>query len=196
MTQPLDAAALDQLFRSARSHFKWLDQPVSDAQLERIYALAKWGPTSFNCSPARIVFVKSAAAKEKLKAALMPPNVEKTMTAPVTAIVASDGAFYDKLPQLLPHMDVRGKFVGNPALAESTAFRNGTLQGAYLIMAARSLGLDCGPMSGFDNAAVDAAFFAGTTIRSNFLINIGYGDATALFPRLPRLEFAEACRIE
>ncbi|MDE1898809.1 MAG: malonic semialdehyde reductase [Xanthomonadaceae bacterium] len=196
MTHPLNDAALDQLFRNARTHNAWLPREVSDAQLRQIYDLAKMAPTSANCSPARIVFVKTAAAKERLAPALSDGNRAKTLAAPVTAIVGTDAAFYEHLPKLFPHADARSWFAGNKALAEITAFRNGTLQGAYLILAARSLGLDCGPMSGFDNARVDAAFFSGTTVQSNFLINIGYGDASRdLFPRSPRFTFDEACSI-
>ena len=196
MTHPLNDVALDQLFRSARTHNAWLPREVSDAQLRQVYDLAKMAPTSANCSPARIVFVKSPSAKEKLAPALADGNRAKTLAAPVTAIVGTDEAFYEHLPKLFPHADARSWFAGNKALAEITAFRNGTLQGAYLILAARSLGLDCGPMSGFDNARVDATFFGGTTIKSNFLINIGYGDASRdLFPRSPRFAFDEACSI-
>ncbi len=196
MTHPLNDVALDQLFRNARTHNAWLPREVSDAQLRQIYDLAKMAPTSANCSPARIVFVKSPAAKEKLAPSLSDGNRAKTLAAPVTAIVGTDHAFYEHLPKLFPHADARSWFVGNQALIDITAFRNGTLQGAYLILAARSLGLDCGPMSGFDNARVDEAFFSGTTIKSNFLINIGYGDASRdLFPRSPRFAFDEACSI-
>lgn len=191
----LDAAALDQLFRSARTHNAWQKKDVPDALLHQLYDLVKWAPTSANSSPARFVFVKSPEAKAKLKDALAPGNVEKTMTAPVTVIVAQDMAFYDKLPQLFPHADARSWFAGNDALIESTAFRNASLQGAYLLMAARALGLDTGAMSGFDAAKLDAAFFAGTTIKSNFLINLGYGDEAGLFPRSPRLAFDDAARI-
>lgn len=191
----LDAAALDQLFRSARTHNAWQKKDVPDALLHQLYDLVKWAPTSANSSPARFVFVKSPEAKAKLKDALAPGNVDKTMTAPVTVIVAQDMAFYDKLPQLFPHADARSWFAGNDALIEGTAFRNSSLQGAYLIMAARALGLDTGAMSGFDAAKLDAAFFAGTTIKSNFLINLGYGDEAGLFPRSPRLSFDEAARI-
>ena len=191
----LDARALDQLFRTARTHNAWQKKDVPDALLHELYDLLKWAPTSANASPARFVFVKSPEAKAKLKSALAPGNVDKTMSAPVTVIVAQDMAFYDKLPQLFPHADARSWFAGNDALIESTAFRNATLQGAYLIMAARALGLDTGAMSGFDAAKLDAEFFAGTTIKSNFLINLGYGDEAGLFPRSPRLSFDEAARI-
>ena len=191
----LDQPALDQLFRSARTHNAWQPKDVPDALLHALYDLLKWGPTSANSSPARFVFVKSPDAKAKLKTALSPGNYDKTMSAPVTVIVAQDMAFYDKLPQLFPHADARSWFAGNDALIASTAFRNATLQGAYLIMAARALGLDTGAMSGFDNAKLDDAFFAGTTVKSNFLVNLGYGDPAGLFPRSPRLSFDEAARI-
>jgi 3-hydroxypropanoate dehydrogenase len=195
MNNALSNAALDQLFGNARTHNFWLDKPVSDELLHDLYEQMKWAPTSANCSPARFVFVKSDQAKALLKPALSEGNLEKTMTAPVTVIVASDQAFYEKLPELFPHADARSWFAGNPALIESTAKRNTVLQGAYMLMAARALGLDCGPMSGFDNAKVDEAFFAGTAVKSDFLINLGYGDAEKLFPRSPRLAFADACRI-
>lgn len=196
MSEMLSEVALDQLFRQARTFNAWLPKEVSDAQLHQLYELAKFGPTSANSSPMRLVFVKSKEAKETLAPFLSEGNRAKTMAAPVTAIVATDFAFYEKLPQLFPHADARSWFVGNQPLIDTTAFRNGSLQGAYVIMAARALGLDCGPMSGFDVAGVDAAFFAGTTYRANFLINIGYGDASRdLFPRSPRLSFDEACRI-
>jgi 3-hydroxypropanoate dehydrogenase len=192
----LDDKALDQLFREARTHSAWQHRAVPDAKLEELYDLLKYAPTSANSSPARFVFVRTAEGKAKLKQALSPGNLEKTMTAPVTAIVAHDTAFYDKLPFLFPHADARSWFAGNPALAEATAFRNGTLQGAYLILAARAVGLDTGAMSGFDNAVVDKLFFAGTSWKSNFLVNLGYGDAAGLFPRSPRLAFDEAARLE
>jgi nitroreductase len=191
----LDDASLDTLFRTARTHNGWQNKPVSDEQLRQIYDLMKWAPTSANCSPARIVFVKSAAAKQRLLPAMILGNEEKTRTAPVTAIIAQDYAFYEKLPQLFPHTDARAWFVGNQSLIDTTAFRNATLQGAYLLMAVRALGLDAGPMSGFDNAKVDAAFFPNSTIKSNFLINIGYGDASKLFSRSPRLTFEDAAQI-
>jgi 3-hydroxypropanoate dehydrogenase len=184
-----------QLFTEARTHSAWLDKPVSDAVLHEIYDLMKYGPTSANTCPARIVFVKSKEAKEKLRPCLATQNVDKTMAAPVTAIIAMDMVFYDKLPELFPHTNARSWFSGNTALIESTAFRNGSLQGGYFILAARTVGLDCGPMSGFDNAKLDAAFFAGTTWMSNFLCNLGYGDASKLHPRNPRLTFDEACKI-
>jgi 3-hydroxypropanoate dehydrogenase len=197
MSEKLAEAALDQLFRHARTYNAFLPKPVSDEQLHALYELAKFGPTSANSSPMRVVFVKSAEAKEKLKPHLSEGNRAKTLAAPVTAIIATDHEFHEKLPQLFPHADARSWFVGNQDLIDRTAFRNATLQGAYVIMAARAVGLDCGPMSGFDNAGVDQAFFAGTSIKSNFLINIGYGDASRdLFPRSPRLSFDEACRVE
>jgi 3-hydroxypropanoate dehydrogenase len=191
----LDTSALDQLFRTARTHNGWLPKAVSDDELRAIYELMKWAPTSANCSPARIVFVRSREAKERLRPALSPGNLEKTMAAPVTAIIGYDLAFYEKLPQLFPHADARSWFAGKPAVIETTAFRNGSLQGAYFILAARAVGLDCGPMSGFDNAKVDAEFFAGTSVRSNFLCNLGHGDPAKLFARSPRLAFDDACRI-
>ncbi|EQD36031.1 nitroreductase family protein [mine drainage metagenome] len=196
MQPELSAAALDQIFREARTYNAFLPREVSDAQLRAMYDLAKMAPTSANASPARIVFVKSQEAKARLAPALSEGNRAKTLAAPVTAIVATDHAFYEHLPKLFPHADARSWFVGDQALSEITAFRNGTLQGAYLIIAARALGLDCGPMSGFDNAQVDVAFFANTTFKSNFLINIGYGDASRdLFPRSPRFGFDEVCSI-
>jgi 3-hydroxypropanoate dehydrogenase len=196
MSELLSEASLDQLFRSARTFNAWLPKEVSDEQLHQLYDLAKFGPTSANCSPMRVVFVKSKAAKAKLEPFLSDGNRAKTMEAPVTAIVATDHEFYEQLPRLFPHTDARSWFVGNQPLIDTTAFRNATLQGAYLLLAARAVGLDCGPMSGFDNAGVDAAFFAGTAIKSNFLISIGYGDASRnLFARSPRLAFGEACTI-
>lgn len=197
MKSPLADAALKQLFLEARTFNAFLPRPIEDALLQRIYNLARMAPTSANCSPARLVFVKSAAAKAKLEPTLMEMNRVKTMAAPVTVIVGMDEAFYEYLPKLFPHTDAKSWFTGNQALIESTAFRNATLQGAYLILAARSLGLDCGPMSGFDNTLVDEVFFNGTQVKSNFLINLGYGDASRdLFPRGPRLDFDEACRID
>lgn len=192
----LDDAALDQLFRTARTYRAWRDQPVTDQTLRAIYQLMKWGPTSSNCCPGRIVFVKTAASKARLQPALDVGNVRQTMAAPATAIIAYDLEFYEKLPMLAPHADVRSAFVGKAELIRSTAFRNGSLQGAYLILAARALGLDCGPMSGFDNDRVDAEFFPGGTIKSNFLCNLGYGDPAKLHARAPRLDFDTACRID
>jgi 3-hydroxypropanoate dehydrogenase len=191
----LDPAALDTLFHAARTHNKWTDAPVSDDELHKIYEALRMGPTSANCSPARFLFLRSPEAKERLRPALSAGNLEKTMTAPVTVIVAHDPAFYDLLPRLFPHADARVWFNANAALAEETAFRNGTLQGAYLMLAARALGLDCGAMSGFDKAKVDEAFFAGRGWKSNFLVNLGHGDPAGLFARSPRLDFHEACEI-
>lgn len=196
MSAPLSDAALDQLFLTARTYNAWLDKEVTDEQLRRLYDLARMAPTAANSSPMRVRFIKSKDAKERLRPFLAENNVEKTMAAPVTAIVATDFAFYEHLPKLFPHADARSWFVGNEPLVQASGTRNGSLQGAYLIMAARSLGLDCGPMSGFDQSGVDAEFFAGTQIKSNFLINIGYGDASRnLFDRLPRLDFDEAAQI-
>ena len=191
----LDERSLDVIFREARTHSVWLDKPVSDALIHQIYDLMKWAPTSANCNPARIVFVRSAAAKQRLLPAMAPGNVDKTRTAPVTAIIAHDSEFYEKLPKLFLQADARSWFAGNQALIDTTAFRNGTLQGAYLILAARALGLDAGPMSGFDNAKVDKEFFPDGKVKSNFLINLGYGDRAKLFPRSSRLPFEEAAQI-
>ena len=192
----LDSTALDIIFRTARTYRAWDGRPVEDATLEAIYELMKWGPTTSNTSPARIVFVKSPAAKERLRPALDAGNVVQTMAAPATAIVAFDIEFYEKLPKLAPHTNARSWFADEPEESlRTTALRNGSLQGAYLVIAARALGLDCGPMSGFDNAKVDAEFFAGTPVRSNFLCNLGYGDPSKLHPRAPRLSFDEACSI-
>ena len=194
-TPPFSKAALDQLFLKARTFKTWKDQPVSDEILHQLYDIFKWGPTSANSSPARIIFVKSAGAKEKLIPCLSPGNVKPTQDAPATAIIAMDLEFYEKLPKLAPHTDARAWYAGKQPLIESTAFRNSSLQGAYLILAARSLGLDCGPMSGFDNAKVDEAFFKETSWKSNFICNLGYGDSSQLHPRAPRLNFEEACQI-
>jgi 3-hydroxypropanoate dehydrogenase len=206
----LDDSALDQLFRTARTHNAWLDRPVTDETLHALYDLLKWAPTSANTNPARFLFLRTKRAKERLLPALAPGNVDKVMTAPVTAIIAYDLLFFEKLPALFPHAPaMRDNFTRNPQLVEVTARRNSSLQGAYLILAARSLGLDCGPLSGFDNAKVDREFFdAGREcegcdqeflpeghVRSNFLCNIGYGDASKLHPRLPRLAFDEACAL-
>ena len=190
----LDDTALDVLFRTARTH-NVLGGTIDDDTLRRLYDLVKWGPTSANASPARFVFVKSPEAKQKLAPALSEGNRDKTLAAPVTVIVAHDLGFYEKLPYLFPHADAKSWFEGNEENTRATAFRNGSLQGAYLILAARALGLDTGPMSGFDNAKVDAAFFAGTRVKSNFLVNLGRGDASQLFPRSPRLAFDEAAQI-
>ncbi|NNG05374.1 MAG: malonic semialdehyde reductase [Inquilinus sp.] len=186
---------LDLLFREARTHNGWVDKPVGEVLLEAIYDLAKWGATSANCSPMRVVFVVSAEAKARLKPYLAEGNVDKTMAAPATAIVAYDSQFYDHLPTLFPHADARSWFAGNPALIEETAVRNGSLQGAYLMIAARALGLDCGPMSGFDKAKLDAEFFPDGRFKSNFICNLGYGDREKLHPRSPRLSFDDACQI-
>jgi 3-hydroxypropanoate dehydrogenase len=208
MHHSLGDEALDQIFRQARTHTAWLDKPVSDDTLRQIHDLMKWGPTSANTSPARFLFLRTPEAKQKLLPALAPGNVEKTMKAPVTAIIGYDLRFYDKLPELFPHSPkMRDLFANNSELAELTAKRNSSLQGAYLIIAARALGLDCGPMSGFDNSKVDHAFFGAgreehgcdqeffptTHVRSNFLCNIGYGDPAKVLPRNPRLGFDEAC---
>jgi 3-hydroxypropanoate dehydrogenase len=202
--------ALDLLFREARTHAVWLDKPVPDELLRELYDVTKWGPTSANSGPARFVFIRTREAKERLRPLLAPGNLEKTMTAPVTVIIAYDLLFYEKLPKLFPHnQGMRGLFAANPQLVESTAKRNSSLQGAYLMMAARALGLDCGPMSGFDNARLDEEFFgAGKEctgceqeffpeghVKSNFLCNLGYGDSSKLYPRGPRLEFQEACTL-
>jgi len=191
----LDRASLDQLFREARTNNGWLDRPVSDEQLRGIYELMKWGPTSANSSPARIVFLRSREAKQRLVPALAPGNVDQTLQAPVAAIVAQDIEFYERLPELFPHGDARSWFVENQPLIETTAFRNSSLQGAYLILAVRALGLDAGPMSGFDNETVDREFFPDRRVKSNFLVNIGYGDPSKLPPRGPRLAFEEAVQI-
>ncbi|GAA5265768.1 3-hydroxypropanoate dehydrogenase [Acidiphilium sp. MT5] len=191
----LDDIALDTLFRTARTKNAWTDRPVSDETLRALYDILKFGPTSANCSPARFVFIRTPEAREKLKPALNPGNIDKTMSAPITVIVAHDPLFYENLPKLFPHADARAWFSGNPDLAEETAMRNGTLQGGYLIMAARALGLDVGPMSGFDKDKVDRAFLADHGWKSNFLINLGYGVAEDLFPRSPRLAFEEACSL-
>ncbi len=195
MTNPISQDALDQLFLKARTHNAWLDKPVPDDLLKQIVEIMKWGPTSANQSPARIIFVKSPEAKARLKPYLQAGNVEKTMKAPVCAIIGHDLDFYEHLPKLFPHTDAKSWFVGNEPLIETSAFRNGTLQGGYFILAARALGLDCGPMSGFDNEGVDREFFAGTRIKSNFLCNLGYGDPAALFPRSPRFSFDEMAKI-
>jgi len=195
MSKTVSDAALDQLFRAARTHRSWTGEAVSDVLLAAVYDLAKMAPTSGNCSPARFVFVTSPAAKTRLKPALSPGNVDQTMAAPVTAIIAYDIEFYEKFPKLAPQRDGRKIFAGKDRLIEETVMRNGSLQGAYFIIAARALGLDCGPMSGFDRAKVDEIFFVGTSWRSNFLCNLGYGDPASLRPRAARLDFDEACRL-
>lgn len=195
MTGKLPDRCLDQIFRQARTHNAWREQGIPDSLLHELIELVKLGPTSANCSPARVLFVKSPEAKQRLKPLLSEGNREKTMKAPVCAIIGYDLDFYEHLPKLFPHTDARSWFAGKPKKIEETAFRNGTLQGAYLIVAARALGLDCGPMSGFDNNGVDAEFFAGTKIKSNFLCSLGYGDASVLFPRSPRFDFDEMAKI-
>ncbi|WP_286784848.1 MULTISPECIES: malonic semialdehyde reductase [Pseudomonas] len=195
MSLALDEKALASLFSEARTHGSWRDQPVSDDQLAELYALTRMGPTSANCSPARFVFVRSAEGKEKLKPTLSSGNLEKTMSAPVTVIVAYEREFYEALPRLFPHGDARSWFTSSPEFAEQTALRNSSMQAAYLILAARAMGLDTGPMSGFDRAKLDAAFFAGSTWTANLLINLGYGNPEKLYPRLPRLAFDEACTL-
>jgi 3-hydroxypropanoate dehydrogenase len=196
MNQALDDAALDTLFRDARSFSHWQERPVSEAQLRQLYELMKWGPTAANACPARIVFVQSAAAKARLKPCLAEGNVDKSMSAPAVAIVGMDLEFYEKLPRLFPHTDARSWYVGKPEKITASVTLNTALQGGYFILAARSLGLDCGPMSGFDHAAVDAEFFPDGKVKSLFICALGYGDRSKLYPRGPRLEFDEVCRIE
>lgn len=192
----LPSASLEQAFLSARTFSKFRDEPVSDETLRQLYELAKWGPTSFNCQPARYVFVRSAEAKEKLRPCLMPGNLDKTMKAPITVIVAHDIRFFEHLPQQLPHNpNAAAPFADNPALAQTAALRNSSLQGAYLMLAARMWGLDCGPMSGFNAAILDAAFFPDGRYKANFLINLGYGDREAVRPRGPRLPFSAVATI-
>jgi 3-hydroxypropanoate dehydrogenase len=186
---------LDQLFRNARTHSVWQQQPVPVELLQEAYNLARMGPTSANASPARFVFLTTPEAKQRLLPAMAPGNVEKTRTAPVTAIIAYDTEFYEQLPRLFPHADMRQYFVGNAELIAETAMRNGSLEGAYFILAARALGLDCGPMSGFDAAKVNAEFFPDGKWKANFLCNLGHGDPSKLYPRSPRLSFEEACRV-
>jgi 3-hydroxypropanoate dehydrogenase len=191
----LSDAALDQVFREARTHTAWLPAPVPVQLIQDVYELARLGPTSANTSPARFVILTSREAKERLKPALAEGNVQKTMAAPVTVIVAWDTEFYEKLPKLFPQADARSWFAGNKALSDATAFRNGSLQGAYFILAARALGLDCGPMSGFDADKINAEFFPDGKWKVNFLCNLGYGDGAKIYPRNPRLEFDEACQV-
>jgi 3-hydroxypropanoate dehydrogenase len=193
--QTLDADSLDLLFQEARTFYGWQDRDVSEDLLRTLFDITKMGATSMNASPMRLVFVKSPEGKERLKSALSPGNVDKTMAAPVCAIIGHDVEFWTRMDYLFPIRDVRDNFRGKTDSNEVFAFRNGTLQGAYLMIAARALGLDCGPMSGFDNAAVDAEFFAGTTVKSNFLCNLGYGDPASLFPRLPRFAFDDVCSV-
>src|SRR5580765_3209168 len=210
MGHSVNDTALDTLFREARTYMKWQLKPVTDQTIRDLYDLLKWAPTSANAAPARFAFLRSKEAKERLRPALAPLNVEKTMTAPVTVIVAYDAKFYEQLPKLFPHSPgMAALFAGNPELAETTAKRNSSLQGAYLILAARALGLDCGPMSGFDQAKVDEEFFAAGKpcfgcdqeffpeghVKTNFLCNLGYGDPSTLYPRLPRLAFSDACSL-
>jgi 3-hydroxypropanoate dehydrogenase len=196
MNKVLNDEGLDLIFREARTHNVWLNEPVDEGLLQNVYDLAKMGPTSANMCPMRIVFLKSKEAKEKLRPSLDAANVDKTMQAPVTAIIGMDVRFYEELPKLFPHVDAKAWFKDLPEnVLEIIALRNSSLQGAYFMLAARSLGLDCGPMSGFNNQKVDAAFFAGTSVKSNFLCNLGYGDSSKLFPRLPRLRFDEACTV-
>lgn len=193
MSAPLSQDSLDQLFVAARTHNGWRPDPVSDETVRTLYALAKWGPTTANSNPGRFVFIRSAEAKARLKPCLSPGNVDKTLSAPCCVIVAEDTRFYELMPKLFPSRDMRGVFEGKPELIEATCMRSSTLQGAYLIMAARALGLDTGPMSGFDSDRLDAEFFPDGRWKSNFLCNIGYGASDQLFPRNPRLEFDEAC---
>lgn len=195
MTTPIDARALDVLFRDARTHNGWQDKPVSESLLRQLFDLTKMGPTSANCSPMRVVFVSTPEGKARLKPALSPGNLDKTMAAPVTAIIAQDTQFYEHLPTLFPHADAKSWFVGNDALIQGTMVRNATLQGGYLILAARALGLDCGPMSGFDPAKVNAEFFPDGRFQANFLCNLGYGDPSKLFPRSPRFAFDDVCTL-
>ena len=187
--------ATEQLFDNARTHNVFTSQAVPEATLRQLYEMMKWAPTSANCSPARIVFVSTPAAKERLVSCMAPANADKTRQAPVTAIIGMDTEFHEKLPKLFPHADAKAWFTGKPDFIQSTAFRNSSIQGGYFIIAARAVGLDCGPMSGFDNAKVDAEFFAGTPVKSNFICNLGHGDASKLFPRSPRLSFEEACSL-
>ena len=194
-TNPLDEEALNLIFGEARSMNGWQDKDVSDAMIRSLYDLTKMGPTSTNCSPARFVFVKSEAEKVKFEPALLPNNISKVMTAPVVAIIGYDLDFSDHMTKLFPHMDVAPMYKGNNEMNVSTAFRNSSLQGAYFMMVARAMGLDCGPMSGFNNQLVDETFFSDTNIKSNFLCCIGYGDSTKIFQRLPRLDFDEVCKI-
>lgn len=196
MHTPLPPQSLDQIFRAARTHNGFAPEPVSDETLHALHDLMKWGPTGANSCPARVVFIRSREAKEKLRPALMAGNVDKTMAAPVTALIGRDLDFHEHLPRLFPHADAKSWFVGKEAVIAHTAMLNASLQGAYLIVAARSLGLDCGPMSGFDSEIADRAFFAGTRIKSFMLVNLGHGDPSKLHPRGPRFEFAEVCRIE
>ena len=195
ISQSLEQSALSQLFIDARTHNSWQDKPVTDEQIKDLYELLKFAPTSVNCNPARFLFIKSPQAKERLLACVTPGNLEKTRAAPVTAIIGMDLDFYEHLPKLFPHVDAKSWFVGKDAYIESTAFRNSALQGAYLTMAVRALGLDCGAMSGFDADKVNVEFFPDGRVKVNFLLNIGYGNSASLMPRQPRPSFAEVCRI-
>jgi 3-hydroxypropanoate dehydrogenase len=195
MKAAIDQQALAQLFLDARTQNGWLAGEIDDATLRELFDVLKMAPTSANCSPARLVFVKSAAAKARLVPLMSGNNQEKTQAAPVSVIIGTDHAFYEHLPFLFPHADAKSWFVGNQVLIDATAFRNASLQGAYLMLAARALGLDCGPMSGFDAAAVDREFFAGTDVKSNFIVNLGHGDPSKIFPRSPRFAFEQACQI-
>jgi 3-hydroxypropanoate dehydrogenase len=195
MSTPISESAMKQLFTEARTHHVWTNKPVADTTLREIYELAKWGPTSANSLPMRVVYVKSAAQKEKLLPTLLGSNVDQVKAAPVTAIIAYDKKFYDQLPTLFPIMDLRPMFANNEAMAQQSAFQSSTLQGAYFMLAARALGLDVGAMGGFDSAKVDEAFFKGSNWKSNFLCNIGYGDHTRLYPRGPRLDYEFACKV-
>ena len=186
----------EQLFDNARTHNGFKPEPIPEATLRQLYDLLKWGPTSANCSPARFIFVSSPEGKEKLLAGMSPGNQDKTRSAPVSVVIGMDMAFFEKLPQLFPHADAKSWFAGNQPMIDATAFRNSSLQGGYFILAARALGLDCGPMSGFDAAKIDAAFWSGTSVKTNFICNLGHGDASKLYSRGPRLAFEEACRFE
>jgi 3-hydroxypropanoate dehydrogenase len=185
----------EQLFSNARTQNGFASEPVAQATLRELYEMMKWGPTSANCSPARFIFVTTSEAKEKLLPAMSPGNLDKTKQAPVTVIIGMDMEFYEKLPKLFPHADAKSWFVGNQAMIDATAFGNSSIQGGYFILAARALGLDCGPMSGFDAAKVDAAFWGGTKVKTNFIVNLGRGDAGKVLARSPRLTFEEACTI-
>lgn len=196
MASVVNESALDALFRSARSQNKWKSDPLPEGTLERIYELAKWGPTSANCSPARFTFIVSDEAKERLRPTLAPQNVDKCMTAPAVVLIAQDNKFFDKLPELMPHNPaMKDMFADNPPMAAGTAFRNSSLQGAYFMIAARAIGLDCGPLSGFNPDAVNAEFFSGTSLTINFICGIGFGNPEGVFPRSPRLDYSEACQL-
>ena len=196
MNPEIDQVTLDQLFFDARSYNGWLDTPVTDEQLKRLYAILRMGPTSFNCCPARFVFLRTPDAKERMKPHLRPNNVKKTLTAPVVTIIAHDTEFYEEMPKLVPYRpDARELFVGDEERTKATAFRNGTLQGGYFLLAARAVGLDCGPMSGLDNQGVDQEFFPDGRFKSNFICGLGQGDPESIFDRLPRFEFDEACTL-